>query len=252
MSEAKVGYRITISCTDTIFKLPRKVSKQRVYAPYARGSKASAILYKTPIVDIAYIGRKRCKCVTVDSEDGLYLIGDYVVTHNCNKKGLFGYFSQKNCTYLLTDVLDFLKEKYNMKPGFGNTAHPYTQLVYTPNGIKQWSDINIGDYLYNTYGGVTKVIDVPFDGKCPIYRITLRDGRQVEASDDHLWSVMDWSGRHKIISTRQMLNSYYRVKGGYKEYKYYIPSNKGIIYDETPTPLPPYFMGLMLGDGCFT
>lgn len=39
-----------------------------------------------------------------------------------NKKGLFAYFSSRNCTYLLTDVLDFLKDKDLMKDGIGNKS----------------------------------------------------------------------------------------------------------------------------------
>ena len=40
-----------------------------------------------------------------------------------NKKGLFAYFSRMNCTYLLTDQLDFLKDKQMIKDtGYGNKA----------------------------------------------------------------------------------------------------------------------------------
>lgn len=37
-----------------------------------------------------------------------------------NKKGLFSYFSARNCTYLLTDTLEFLKDKQLAKEGWGN------------------------------------------------------------------------------------------------------------------------------------
>jgi hypothetical protein len=40
-----------------------------------------------------------------------------------NKKGLFKYFSQHNCLYLLSETLDFLKDKEIVKPGmYGNKA----------------------------------------------------------------------------------------------------------------------------------
>lgn len=40
-----------------------------------------------------------------------------------NKKGLFAYFSRMNCTYLLTDQLEFLKDKQLIKDtGYGNKA----------------------------------------------------------------------------------------------------------------------------------
>ena len=40
-----------------------------------------------------------------------------------NKKGLFKYFSQHNCLYLLSDALDFLKDKEIVKKNtFGNNS----------------------------------------------------------------------------------------------------------------------------------
>jgi hypothetical protein len=40
-----------------------------------------------------------------------------------NKKGLFAYFSKMNSVYLLTDVLEFLKDKQMIKDtGYGNKA----------------------------------------------------------------------------------------------------------------------------------
>lgn len=174
------------------------------------------------------------------------------LNYEYNKKGLFSHFSTRNSLYLLTDVLDFLKEKQMMKEGYGNKAHPYSEKVYTPEGIKNWGDVKIGDLLYNTYGGTTKVIDIPFDATTDIYEVTLRDGRRVKASENHLWKVIDWNNKEKVLSTKELLNGYYRVKGNYKEYKYYIPKNMGVDFTEQSVKLPPYFMGIMLGDGCFT
>lgn len=40
-----------------------------------------------------------------------------------NKKGMFAYFSRRNCLYMLTDVLDFLKDKDMVKgQAYGNKA----------------------------------------------------------------------------------------------------------------------------------
>jgi hypothetical protein len=40
-----------------------------------------------------------------------------------NKKGLFKYFSQHNCLYLLSDTLEFLKDKEIVRGGtYGNTS----------------------------------------------------------------------------------------------------------------------------------
>ena len=40
------------------------------------------------------------------------------LNYESNKKGLFGYFSARNCIYLLTDILDFLKEKKLRKESY--------------------------------------------------------------------------------------------------------------------------------------
>lgn len=44
------------------------------------------------------------------------------LNYEYNKKGLFSHFSTRNSIYLLTDVLDFLKEKQMMKDGYGNKS----------------------------------------------------------------------------------------------------------------------------------
>lgn len=119
----KKTYRVAVTTNERIFNLPRKVEKQHINHPGIKGSKAGAFLYKTAIDKIEYVGRKRCKCVTVDSDDGLYMVGDYVVTHNCNIKGVYSYFSRMNCLYLLADTPEYLKDKDIIKNiGVGNNS----------------------------------------------------------------------------------------------------------------------------------
>lgn len=170
-----------------------------------------------------------------------------------NKKGLFTYFSKTNSLYLLSDVPEFLRDKEIVKGNFfGNKAHPYSQIVYTPDGVKQWGDIKVGDRLFNTYGGLTTVVDIPYDDITDIYEISLKDGRTIRASSDHLWNVITYGKTFKTISTKDMVESLFRDKGKYKESKYYIVGNQGADFNEQDLPLPSYFIGLMLGDGCFT
>lgn len=119
----KKTYRIAVTTNERIFNIPRKVEKQHINHPGIKGSKAGAFLYKIAIDKIEYVGRKRCKCVTVDSDDGLYMVGDYVVTHNCNIKGVYSYFSRMNCLYLLADTPEYLKDKDIIKNiGVGNNS----------------------------------------------------------------------------------------------------------------------------------
>lgn len=138
------SYRVAIATEKIIFKLPRKKEKQHVYQPFAKGSKASAILYKTAISSIEFIGRKKCKCVTVDSADGLYLIGDYVVTHNCNKKGCYAYFKKMNSVFMLADTPQYLRDKQIIKySSFGSNS----KGVNATAAINNYADRLTRDWL---------------------------------------------------------------------------------------------------------
>lgn len=60
-----------------------------------------------------------------------------------NKKGLFKYFSQHNCLYLLSDTLEFLKEKdTNAKQAYGNKAKGTMASApvkaYARTAIRNW------------------------------------------------------------------------------------------------------------------
>ena len=60
-----------------------------------------------------------------------------------NKKGLFGYFQKMNCLYLLTDILDFLKDKDMIKgSSYGNKAKGTNATAainaYAKNLLRSW------------------------------------------------------------------------------------------------------------------
>lgn len=137
-------------------------------------------------------------------------------------------------------------------------AHPYTEKVYTPEGIKSWGDIKVGDKLYGTYGNITTVTDIPFDGIADTYRITLRDGRIVYASDDHIWNVIRANtGKVLHLNTKYLYEHYiskrkpsWRIPSG-KAYIYFVPKNDGVNFNDREVPIDSYTLGVLLGDGSF-
>lgn len=143
------------------------------------------------------------------------------------------------------------------KRGSGK-AHPYDTPIITPEGIKPWGSLQVGDYVYGDDGKPTKIIDIPFDDKAPIYKITLKDGRTVEASEGHLWKVLIHNRKGlQILSTKELLDVYkakrkvsYRNPSGV-EYKCGIVGNNGIEMPYKSVGIDPYTLGLLLGDGCF-
>ena len=80
-----------------------------------------------------------------------------------NKKGLFAYLSVRNGVYLLTEVLDFLKDKQMMKEGIGNKARGTVATpainAYALNRLRSWllSPVTI----IQTIDGVEQEVTVP-------------------------------------------------------------------------------------------
>ena len=142
------------------------------------------------------------------------------------------------------------------KRGAGK-AHPYDELVWTPEGLKLWKDIKVGDFLFGDDGYLTKVIDIPFDDIAPIYEVELANGSKVKCSEGHLWKVFSHIKGEIIVSTKELLSIYKRPRkvsshnpSGY-ELDCTIPVSKGVDFEYKPTKVDPYTFGLMLGDGCF-
>ena len=137
-------------------------------------------------------------------------------------------------------------------------AHPYFEKVFTPDGWKNWGDINVGDKLYNSYGGVSTVTEIPIDKILPYYKMTFRDGREVYASNDHLWQVkIRGHKEEEILTTEELLLVYKRnrvkndrIPSGI-EYVCKIMNHQGVQLPFRETKVDPYTFGLLLGDGCF-
>jgi len=157
-------YRVAIASEHKVFKLPRKVVEQHTYKSYTKESKASALLNKTAIDSIVLSHKERGKCVTVDSDDGLYLIGDYIVTHNCNKKGLYSYFQRMQCTHLLADTPEYLRDKQLVKySSFGSNQ----KGVNASAAINNFANGLIRDWLLHPVIQIVKENDEEREVKVP-------------------------------------------------------------------------------------
>lgn len=130
-------------------------------------------------------------------------------------------------------------------------AHPYSQIVKTPDGIMLWKDINIGSKLFAPDGGIVTVIDIPVDCNMPIYKVTLEDGREIEASDNHIWLVYESTSLKKQIltTTKKMMEK--GVIDKYNRHRFFIPNAGAINYAKQETPIDAYTLGLLLAEGCF-
>lgn len=85
------------------------------------------------------------------------------LNYEYNKKGLFSHFSTRNSLYLLTDVLDFLKDKQMMKDGYGNkskgtNASPAIN-AYARSRLRSWLLAPVP--VMQTIDGEEKEVKVP-------------------------------------------------------------------------------------------
>ena len=131
-------------------------------------------------------------------------------------------------------------------------------LVPTSNGFKRMKNIKVGDILYNEKGEptrVTFVTDPMFNREC--FKITFSDDTEVIADADHEWIVKSYQLRkgegrsiHKKftpekLTTKQILkNLYFNGRPNYT-----IDSCGIVQYKPQDLKIPPYTLGIWLGDG---
>jgi hypothetical protein len=138
--------------------------------------------------------------------------------------------------------------------------------VLTPDGWKCIEEMNIGDSVFTEDGEVTKVIGVFPQGIREVYRLIFNDGSWIDCDKQHIWKVQTGHARtHKLtghgnpsshfkewtFKTTEELLSICGQGDIVPSRRFTIPTVKPIEFKSSPVPLPPYLLGLLLGDGCF-
>ena len=121
-----------------IYKMPEKNADGKVYTdryivgcdPYDDDASTTLSLGSYYVLDLwtdqivaEYTGRPLLANDFYEIGRRLTLFFNAKMNYENNKKGLFAYFSQMNCLYLLTDTLEFLKDQDYVKgTTYGNKA----------------------------------------------------------------------------------------------------------------------------------
>lgn len=136
-------------------------------------------------------------------------------------------------------------------------ALPNNTVIPTPNGWKKVGEVKPGDYLFDAFGKPTKVMNIYPQGEKEVYKVTFKDGRSSLCSDEHLWSYCTYSQKTKAKESRKfftktlkeiMSEPLQREDG---QYRILVPMNYAVEYPKKEFFIPPYLMGLFLGDGSF-
>jgi len=132
----------------------------------------------------------------------------------------------------------------------GDGPQPLYSKVATPNGFVKIEDLEIGDVICGVNEDYQTVTGIFEKGEKEIYQVIFSDGRVVECSDNHLWSVVTSYGASKDITVKDMIKSdkVSYLKGEHISHNYYVPLTEAQFYKKELL-IDPYFMGLLLGDG---
>lgn len=140
-----------------------------------------------------------------------------------------------------------------------------SELLYYEDRVGTIGNVKVGDRIYGADGKLTTVTDVFPQPKKDLYKLTLRDEREIICCEDHIWKVFNKSnGKYTNLKLKEFKDSYFNIRidskhkekfneiKHIKEFKYAIPNSIGVEYPYKELPIDPYTLGLLLGDGCLT
>ena len=122
--------------------------------------------------------------------------------------------------------------------------------VITTKGEIPIGKIQVGDIAFGRDGKETTVTHVFPQGIKPIFRMYLLDGRFIDSGLDHQWTVITGKGE-RTYTTKELLGkklSYNHKKSG-KTYPFKLPECNPVQFSEKELVIPPYLLGILLGDG---
>lgn len=125
-----------------------------------------------------------------------------------------------------------------------------SEPIPTPDGFKTVGDIRLGDIVFGSDGAPTTITGVfPQKKQKQVYLITLKDGRTIKCSGDHIWHAANTGHNYRFndVTTEKMYQA--GDKCG-RAYRWHLPMNGAVQYEEKKLSLDPYVMGSFLGDGC--
>lgn len=124
-----------------------------------------------------------------------------------------------------------------------------TAKVKIPNGWTTIGELKVGDTITGWDGKPTKVTGVYPQPKQTVYRLNFADGRTIVTDGPHLWKVYTTNAYKENKWTIQNTEELFRLKQ-LKGTRVYIPLTKHDEDKDIELPIPPYTLGVILGDGC--
>lgn len=134
-------------------------------------------------------------------------------------------------------------------PNVGKAVTLDTKIL-TPKGWVLNRDIKVGDFVIGKNGQPTKVLGVFPQGVTETFKVIFADGREVVTSPEHLWTIE--SSRFsvpRVLNTIQLMEL---NKKNYLKNRLHTPVYSGNHGEDKSFLIPPYVLGVLIGDGCLT
>jgi len=131
---------------------------------------------------------------------------------------------------------------------------PLTAKVLTPSGWKSMGDMTPGTDIIGQDGKTYQVTGFFPKGQQEVFEVTSSDYGVTHATANHLWSVnspgrMQSKLPYRLMTTQQIIDRGLQVC---HNWIHFLPIPQPVeLSDSGYQPIPPYILGLLLGDGTF-
>lgn len=145
------------------------------------------------------------------------------------------------------------------RPGMGKSQN-VDAVVYTPSGPRRIGDLRVGDRVLGADGLPATVLGVYPQGVKPAFRVIMNDGSSTTCNSEHLWAAKTEKDRLKRRDWRVVTLAEIMAHGletlrpcGKITRKWSVPLAKPAEFDRNGAlPIPPYTLGVLIGDGALT
>jgi len=132
----------------------------------------------------------------------------------------------------------------------GDGPQPLYAKILTPDGFTTMGELEVGTKICGTNGTIQEVIEIFPKGEKEIYEVVFSDGRVVQCCEDHLWTVTTNYGLTKTLSLKDMIKAKIHVNESDGSFRHRFFTPKTIVeFTDKNTPIDPYLLGLLIGDG---
>ncbi len=140
----------------------------------------------------------------------------------------------------------------------GGKLHPLDTNILTPNGWVKMGDLKVGDFVCTPFGKPAEVLQIFEHHDKDIYELTTNDGRKTKCGLEHLWSVRTTKQLHKyrqhhdVSKNMTTCETSQLIEWLNDDKAIFIPTPHAQEFEEKEYIIPPYLLGILIGDGCLT